>query len=359
MPYSRPTLADLVRASETELDTRLPGADARLPASNLNVMARMQAGGLHGLYGFQAWIADQVICDSAESEILDRHAGIWGVARRPAARAQGAALFTGADGAVIPAGTLVQRGDGAQYATTVEAVLAAGGTTAAVRALVPGVAGNLAAGGKLRMVSSIAGVRGDAVAGPDGLSAGADAEADGSLLTRLLERIQAPPHGGAGADYARWAKTVPGVTRAWVYPRELGAGTVTLRFVMDGKPDSIIPTEEEVAAVQARIENGSADDAADARPVTAEVFVVAPTPKPLMLKVALVPGTAATKAAVEDEVRALLAREAVPGGIILRSHLDEAIATAAGETDHTLVEPVGNVAHDTGEIAVFGGIEWV
>ena len=66
-----------------------------------------------------------------------------------------------------------------------------------------------------------------------GLAAGSDAETDESLRARVLRRIQKPPQGGAGYDYVAWALEVPGVTRAWVYPAEMGLGTVTVRFVRD------------------------------------------------------------------------------------------------------------------------------
>jgi uncharacterized phage protein gp47/JayE len=67
---------------------------------------------------------------------------------------------------------------------------------------------------------------------------GSDIESIPDLRARLLERIQNPPSGGAAEDYVAWALEVPGVTRAWVYPKEMGAGTVTVRFVRDNDPRS-------------------------------------------------------------------------------------------------------------------------
>ena len=58
-----------------------------------------------------------------------------------------------------------------------------------------------------------------------GIAGGADEQSDLLLLQRVLARLRQPPHGGADFDYIRWALEVPGVTRAWVYPLELGAGT--------------------------------------------------------------------------------------------------------------------------------------
>lgn len=357
MPFHRPTLPSLVRTAEADLDAELPGADARLPASNLNVLARVQAGGLHGLYGMQAWVADQILADTAEAEVLDRHAAIWGVARKPATAAAGYLVMTGVAGAAIPAGTLLERGDGVQYETAAEAVITAemvpqyggaGAGTAAVpvRALLPGAAGN-AASVPLRLVSSLSGV---ASSGTAVLSGGADVEDDAGLRARLLARIQEPPHGGSSADYAAWARAVPGVTRAWVYPRHLGLGTVGLTFVMDGRAD-IIPTPAEVDTVRAHIE--------DERPVTSELVVFAPIPDPLMLTIRVAPDTSAVRAAVEAEVRAFLAAEAEPGGTLRLSRLRDAISAGAGEHSHDLLAPTADVVAAKGHIAVFGAFYWV
>jgi uncharacterized phage protein gp47/JayE len=78
---------------------------------------------------------------------------------------------------------------------------------------------------------------------------GSDEESTDELRARLLARLQNPPHGGNATDYEAWAKEVSGVTRAWSYPLELGAGTVTVRFVRDDDA-SPIPDAGEVAAVQ-------------------------------------------------------------------------------------------------------------
>lgn len=196
------------------------------------------------------------------------------------------------------------------------------------------------------------GVQSTATAGL--LSGGADVETDDALRARLLARIQQPPHGGASYDYTAWALEVPGVTRAWVYPAELGLGTVTLRFVRDndGTGTAIIPDAGEVAAVQAYIDAR--------RPVTAQLTVVAPAAVPLNFTIqGLVPATLTVQAAVQAELADLLLREAVPGGIILLSHIRAAISAAAGETDYVLTAPLSNVTNSTGNMSTMGSITWL
>src|SRR6478736_4591283 len=65
------------------------------------------------------------------------------------------------------------------------------------------------------------------------MTGGADTETDDQLRARVLFRIQQPPMGGDANDYVAWALAVPGVTRAWCSPLEMGMGTVTVRFMMD------------------------------------------------------------------------------------------------------------------------------
>lgn len=182
------------------------------------------------------------------------------------------------------------------------------------------------------------------------VSGGADIEADDDLRDRLLARIQAPPHGGNAADYEAWALQVPGVTRAWVYRHHMGAGTVGLAFVCDGRTD-IVPTGAEVAAMAAHIDT--------LRPVTATVVVFAPVAAPLALTIRLNPDSAATRAAVSAELRDFLAREAVPGGTLYLSRLREAISQAAGEYRHELVAPAADVVSPAGRIATLGVITWL
>lgn len=350
MSFERPTLPALIDRAIADIESALPGADARLRRSNLNVLARMHAGASHGLYGYLAWLARQVLPDTAEAEYLERHASIWGVQRQTPAAATGTATATGASGVVIPAGTRYKRADDAEFVTTAEATIAGGAATLSLAASLAGQDGNTAAGSTLNIESPIAGLNAAATVDADGLSGGADSETDAALRARLLARIRKPPQGGAQSDYVAWALEVPGVTRAWCYPGELGAGTVTVRFVRDDDV-SLIPDAGEVTAVQDHIDA--------LRPVTAAVTVVAPVAVPLDYQIELTPDTAAVRAAVEAELRDLLRREAEPGAAILLSHIREAISIAAGETDHNLVAPAADVAHATGQMATFGAITWL
>ena len=133
MPFTRPALTTLIDRAEADIETRLPGADARLRRSNLNVLARVHSGAAHGLYGYLDWISRQVIYDTAEAEILERWASIWGITRKPAAPAVGAVSLTGTNGTTVMAGTVLVRSDADEYTADAEVVVAAGVAVAVIR----------------------------------------------------------------------------------------------------------------------------------------------------------------------------------------------------------------------------------
>ena len=90
---------------------------------------------------------------------------------------------------------------------------------------------NLEVGDKLIIVTQVTGV--DPTATITEMVGGTDQETDDELRVRVLERIQKPPMGGDADDYVQWALSFPGVTRAWCSPKEMGLGTVTVRFMME------------------------------------------------------------------------------------------------------------------------------
>lgn len=364
MTYDRRTLPELIAQAQADIEGNLPGTDAKVRRTNLNVLARLHAAGEHGLYGFIAWLVDQVFPDTAEEQMLLRHASIWlSSGRVAAAYATGGASITGTDGTVIVADTIFQRADGAQYAVDADVTVAGGVATLALTAVTEGQASNAVVGTQLSLAAPIFGLASTATVAAGGISGGADIEEIEALRLRVLARIKNPPQGGAAWDYPEWAKEVAGVTRAWCYPKEAGRGTITVRFVRDNDA-SMIPDVGEVAAVQAWIDGK--------RPPSGELYVVAPIADATNYTIHLSPDTPAIRAAVEAELRDLHLRECIPGGnyfdpdtrtlktggTLLLSHIREAISLAAGENDHTLTAPAANVVAATGHISTFGVITW-
>ncbi|NKB37846.1 MAG: baseplate J protein [Gammaproteobacteria bacterium] len=350
MPFIRPALQDLIDRAIADIESRLPGTDARLLRSNLNVLARVHSGAAHSLYGYLDWIAKQILPDTAEAETLERIASIWGLSRKVAGQATGSITFTGTDASVIPISTTVQRSDGVEFTTDAEGTIASGTASVAITAVEGGTNSNTAAASSVSLSSPISGVNSQATVDAGGIANGIDTETDDALRARLLERIQEPPHGGASFDYIAWAKEISGVTRAWVYPLEGGDGTVAVRFVVDDHETSLIPDAAKVTEVNDHIQLQ--------RPVTAVVTVAAPVAVPLNFSIDITPSDQTIKDAVQAELEDMLLRDAEPGGAILLSRIREAVSLAAGETDNDVTVPAADVAHATGDMATMGVITW-
>ncbi|PZW46845.1 putative phage protein gp47/JayE [Humitalea rosea] len=298
MPWLRPTPAEIRDRMAAEVAVALPGADARLRRSPETAIVRGVAIASHELHGHIAWATKQILDDTAEAEELVRRAAIMGITRKPAVTASGPVTLTGTAGAVLPAGTEFRRSDDARFVADADATIAGGGTaTVTVTARVAGAAGNTAAGAALALIAPVPSILPSATT--DGLGAGADAEGDEDLRARLMARRQAPPAGGAAADYRAWALAVPGVGSAWCVPLWAGAGTVGVGILAAGGALAGTPLINAVAAAIALL-----------RPVTANVTVFTPTATTIPIILGISPDTTAVRTASPTAARR---RRAGPG----------------------------------------------
>ena len=346
--YSRPALSDLINRTLADITSRLPDPNT-LRRSDAAVYARALAGVAQGLYGYIDWLSRQLIYDTADSDILERWASIWGITRNAAQAATGSVTFTGSNGAPIPAGTVMAAYDGVLYETTGAASISGTSVVVAVQDVTAEAAGNRLSGQTFTLQTPLSGISASVAAGA--MTGGADIETDISLRSRLLARIAQPPQGGDSNDYIEWATSVPNVTRAWVFSNALGAGTVLVNFMMDNTYSNGIPLSGDVTNVQYYI-NG-------VRPVTAAVTVAAPVAAPLnFVFSSITPNNSAVQAAVTAELSSLILRESSPGGTILLSHINDAIGVAAGLNDFTLTSPAANVVASSGQITTMGTITW-
>lgn len=351
MPMQRPTLPELIDQGAAEFESRLPGVLARVRRSMVGVINRVLAGALSGLYQYAEWLIAQAWPDTCEESMLPRHGARWGVNRNAAAAATGTVALAGIDGAAAPAGTVLQRADGVQYITLVDGTISSGTATVTVEAVVAAAAGNLAAGVALQLTSPVSGVTSQAQAA-SAFTGGSDAETADAYRARILRRIRQVPQGGSAPDYEGWALAIPGVTRAWVTTGELGAGSVAVRVVRDDDTPSIVPGPAAIAAVQTALDQ--------VRPVTAYAVALAPTPLALNFTIRLTPNSEAVRAAVLEELRDLLRREAAPGAKLRLSHIREAVSVAAGENDHEVLVPSADVVPAAGVLLTMGVVHtWV
>jgi uncharacterized phage protein gp47/JayE len=349
--FQRETLPQLIERAQTDIEANLRGAVARLPQTNLDALACMSAGMADEQLEAIDFYATQIHVTTATGVWLERHGAEWGVLKKEATRASGTLDVTvAAANVTVPRGSLFQTAARWHVKTTSAMTsIAAGVIEIPAQAVETGAEGNLEAGTRLNTVNPIVGVTAAVTAGP--FAGGNPREGEEPYRGRILDRIQQPPQGGAAYDYRRWMLEYPGCTRAWVYPKEQGTGTVVCRFAMDETYDDGIPPDVEVARMTQWLDVR--------RPVTAEVFVYAPIPRPIDVVVRdLFPNTALVRQAVDDELRDMLMREGEPGAIMRRSWFWEAVSIAAGERHHQIEQPADDVPLAIGELAVLGTLDF-
>ncbi|MFP5500820.1 MAG: baseplate J/gp47 family protein [Gammaproteobacteria bacterium] len=345
MPFETPSLPVLIKRTQSDL------ASDSLRQSDAQVLARTLSGAAFGLYGYLDWIAEQILPDTADESTLERIAALrLNQARKAAVAASGSVSFTAAAGAVLDVDTVLQTSDGRSFKVTAAGTTHAGLNTATVQAIDAGTLGNADAGLSLIAVQPLQGIGSTFTVLAPGLTGGVARETLESLRARVIRSYRVIPQGGSAQDYETWSLEVPGITRAWCRGNYLGPGTVGVFVMRDDDPQPI-PNAAQLAQVQAHIE--------PLRPVTADVYVLAPVMKPVVYQLRLTPDTSAVRAAVEAQLRDLHNREAGLGDSLLLTHIAEAISTATGETDHTLTSPLADVTAATNQLLVFGGITWL
>lgn len=365
MAWDTPTLKDVRKRARDDISSKIPGADANVPNSNLRVIAEANAGLAFDEHLYLAWLSQQVLPDTADEDWLVRHANIWlKRGRKSASFASGSVTMTGSAGVVVPAGTLFSYA-GSSYQSSADVTLGARATAVPLDALTAGTVGNLDAGTALQLSTAISGA--DASAIVDSMTGGTDDETDDELRARVLERIRKPPQGGDADDYVAWALEVDGVTRAWCAPNEMGPGTVTVRFMMDDlratddPTTSGFPTDDDVATVRAYLDT--------VRPVTLlDFFVEAPIPEPVNISIgSLDSDTTATRNAIAAALAELMSAKASPSystnGVLQDAQtiyavwMSEAISSAAG-VDHFELLTGDHLMPSNGCMAVLGTITY-
>jgi len=333
----------------------------------LRVLADAMAGIGRLTLKYLDWLALQLMPDTAEKEWLDRHGNIWlvnadgSLGRKNATLSSGTVGFFGDPDILIPAGTGLVAPTGDSYETIEFVTLGAVAdqpTEIAVRAINPGESGNQPAGTLLTPTVPIVGVNADVIV--IDLRGGGEIETDEQLRARVLMRIREPPMGGDADDYVAWALSIPSVTRAWCAPREMGMGTVTLRFMVDAlRADTGgYPTIEDINVVYGYLDQK--------RPVAIrDFFVLAPVPEPIDFHLSLANDSMALRQQVTDSVDAMIREKANPahavngqlvaGTTIMAAWVAEAINRVTQDFDLTMDD---HPMPHNGALAVLGTISY-
>lgn len=373
MPWTTPTLDQVRTLARNNLTAQLRSGPL-IPNSIARILSDSNAGLAYLVLLYLNWLAKQLLPDTAESEWLDRFAAIWltsqyGGGRKQATFAAGTATVSGLINITLPSGSELSApaSNGPLLFQTTQDVAIGPSLSANVPiiALAAGSAGNLQAGTQLGLSVAISGLNSTVTV--VALAGGTDQETDDELRTRIIQRIQMPPMGGDADDYVAWALQVPGVTRAWCSPLEMGVGTVTIRFMMDdlrATSDPMtngFPLAGDVATVQAYIDS--------VRPVAMlDCFVAAPIPEPIDCTIAsLDNNTSTTRAAIAAGVSAMLAAKAAPAravnGVsqpaqeIFAAWVSDAVLNAPGVGSFDLVMD-DHPMPSNGAMAVLGSITY-
>lgn len=370
MPFTRPTLSELRNQVEQDIITSTPVGGSLLRNSVLRVLGWVQAGLAHLHYGYLDWIALQAIPYTCSGEYLEGWAGLVGITRKPSVAATGVVTFTGTVGETVLAGAQLTRSDGAVFTLDADATIGGGGTvTAAITAAVGGSAGNTDTSTALTLVSPVSGVSSSATVST-AVAGGVDVETDDSLRERMLLRYQQPPQGGDLEDYVEWALAVPGVTRAWCAPLAMGAGTVTVYFMMDTVEaafDGFPQGTNGVAGSETRDTPATGDQliVADAiyplRPVTALVYCVAPSANPIAFTIS---GLSLVSVAVQNAVKAAIGDvfkrlgSPIAGTAVNLDQIEQAISAVVGSSGFVITSPAANIANVSGQLPTVGVVTW-
>jgi uncharacterized phage protein gp47/JayE len=233
MPFKRESLAVLSDRTYAQYISLFRPLDKTPRQNLLKVFASVDAGIYHQLLGDLDFLAKQIFPDTAEGEYLRAH---WSSKIPPlyAITAAGEVTMSGIANKPIPAGVVFQAASGERYYLESACRLDANGQAiVTVKAENPGQQGNLTAGEKLSMVSSIpAGVDSKAVVSGKGIIGGANAETDEEYLARLLTALRNPSRYGRTGDFALWAKdATPEVSAAWEFKNFGVFGAVLIQVI--------------------------------------------------------------------------------------------------------------------------------
>lgn len=322
----------MVEATQAEGAT-MSASDIAVARSNLSAQSFVHGVGIHGAYRYiRDYVAKQAIPTKSSDEYLDDWLIAYGIPRKEATAAFGGVTGTGTPTKVLGAGTVMQREDGIMYMVQVDAVAAVDGAVAAsLICTTSGMAGNLAAGQKLSLVSTDINFDSEFIVAAAGIAGGVEVETDPEGIYRLHQRLANPPRGSSPSDYERWALSVPGITRAWGVRNPSGPTTAGVIIMADANPGGL-PTEAQKQAVYDYIRDQD-------RGPPDELFVIIPDAKYTDVILGISPDTPSARDAIVLELKDLFYREALPGGRIPISHLIESISIAPGEYTHELIEP--------------------
>lgn len=278
-----------------------------------------------------------------------------GIERKPATYAAGVLTVTGAG--TVAAGTLFESKGGVQFATAETAEIVGIGSVRIV-AVLPGPYGVVGAGAITEMPVTVPGIT--AITNEQATADGFDAESDDALRERFYEALRRPPTSGNIYHYQAWAKEIPGVGGAKVFPLARGDNTVDVIIIdAEKRPAS----SALIDAVQSLIDPGSTGKGEGEAPIGAHCYVSAATSLPInvtatvtLLQGWTIEGVTET---ISRSVTEYLQEIAFRQDYVSSGKVAAAINDSAGVLDYTdfaVQGGVGNVQIGPREVATLGEV---
>lgn len=289
---------------------------------------------------------------STTGELLERRVSEQGLTRKDAVQAEGYVVLSGLADLEVPEGTAVTTDSATPiYFITQEDVVLTNGT-ARVRALAEegGTEGNVAPGAITTITGELAGVV--TVTNTEAFSGGIDEESDDELLQRYLEKVQTPSTSGNKYHYIAWAKSVPGISDAKVYPLWNGPGTVKVVVINTQKRT---PSQTALEAVQTYID--------EQHPVGADVTVEGVTEVPIDVNMTLTlrDGTdlETARLSIMEKIETYLKSIAFVSDVVRYTAIGNAILDGTGVIDYanlTINGVTANIVLQSTEVPVIGAV---
>lgn len=188
---------------------------------------------LENSYLDQEDILNKGFADTSYDEWLDKIVNEVGITRKEPTKASGVVKISGSVGTRIEAGTLVST-DTINFEVVEESLISdLGMAIVKVECIEYGSIGNVAKGMINMLPIPIAGI--ESVTNENAFENGYDEESDEELRDRYYTKVRTPATSGNKYHYLNWAKEVPGVGDAKVFPLWDGNGTVKLVIIDSNK----------------------------------------------------------------------------------------------------------------------------
>jgi len=264
---------------------------------------------------------------------------------------QAAAVLTVTGNGIVPKGMLFESAGGVQFTADAEIVIDGVGQVP-VTALLAGTAGNVGAGSITMIPKTVQGIT--ACNNQQPASGGYAEEQDESLRERYYEFLQTPATSGNISHYKQWAKKVPGVGDAKVFPLWKGANTVQIVIINDQMQPAATTL---VKAVQDYIDPNSAGTGEGEAPIGAYCTVASAQPLQINISVTLIYSTGYTTADIRGKITEYLKSIAFKQNYVSVGRIGDTILDTVGVADYAdlrINSGVQNITVPEKSVAVLG-----